>query len=276
MLDVEAMHVRALFWLVLIASLSCGDEGQDEVTPDDVLSECQEVVAAFVTLGSANSDLADPMVSANCDGETVVVASNSIPDFPYVPTSPGNPREFPAEYTFPLVPTLATTTTAVARLGAIGIAVNGVPIFGQAEGTGGDVMSLGGGFTECGGHNGPTGYHYHTFDVTGSDRCRFSIEDLADGPVLYGYAFDGYKIYGSLDFTSSYVLTDPSLFATDTFSAHTYVEGSGDLDECNGRFEEDGSYAYYTTESYPYTVGCYRGVPTQNGGGGGGGGPGGM
>ena len=235
-----------------------------------VLPECEAVVAAFVTLGSANPDLVDPMVSASCDGTNVVVSSNSIPDFPYIETSPGNPRAFETDYTFPLVPEMANEVTEVPRLGAIGVAVNGIPIFGQAEGTGGDVMSLGGGFTECGGHNGPTGYHYHTFDVTGSDRCRFSMEDLANGPVLYGYAFDGFKIYGSLDYTSSYTLTDPSLFATDTFSAHTYIEGSGDLDECNGRFDESGEYAYYTTETFPYTVGCYRGVPTENGGGPGG------
>ena len=37
------------------------------------------------------------------------------------------------------------------------------------------------------------------------------------------------------------------------------MEGSGDLDECNGLVGEDGSYAYYTTDTFPYTLGCYRG-----------------
>ena len=30
-----------------------------------------------------------------------------------------------------------------------------------------------------------------------------------------------------------------------------------DLDICNGRFFSDGSYRYVTTETFPYTVGCW-------------------
>ncbi|OWY62084.1 hypothetical protein B7486_60315, partial [cyanobacterium TDX16] len=63
--------------------------------------------------------------------------------------------------------------------------------------------------------------------------------------------------------------TDESLFASDTWSAHSYVEGSGDLDECNGTVLEDGSYAYFTTDEFPYVLGCYRGEVdlTASGGG---------
>lgn len=238
-------------------------------------AECEAIAASFVSLGSANADLPDPTLSASCDGDTVVVNSNSIPDFPYIETSPGDPTEFDAEYTFPVTPTRADETTAVALIGAIAVAINGIPIFGPTEGAGGDVLALGGGFTECGGHNGPTGYHYHTFDATGSDACRITEAEAMAAPVLYGYAFDGYPIYsGNYQYTSSYELTDESLFATDTWSAHTYVEGAGDLDECNGRTDDDGNYAYYTTDTFPYVLGCYRGVPTENGGGGMMGGPG--
>lgn len=234
-------------------------------------AECEAITATFVTLGSANADLPEPVLTASCDGDNVVVNSNSIPDFPYIETSPGNPTESDAEYTFPVTPTRADETTAVALIGAIAVAINGIPIFGPTEGAGGDVLALGGGFTECGGHNGPTGYHYHTFDATGSDTCRISEAEAMAAPVLYGYAFDGYPIYsGNYQYTSSYELTDESLFATDTWSAHTYVEGSGDLDECNGLTDDDGNYAYYTTDTFPYVLGCYRGVPTENGGGGGG------
>ena len=38
-----------------------------------------------------------------------------------------------------------------------------------------------------------------------------------------------------------------------------YVEGSGDLDECNG-MTVNGSYGYYVTVGYPYVVGCYKGA----------------
>ena len=227
---------------------------------------CDDVAAAFVVKGSANPDLDDPEVNATCVDGMVVVTSNGIPDFPYIETTPGSPTASAIEYTLPGTPTVADTPTAVPALGAIAVAVNGIPIFGAAEGPGGDVLSMPS-FTECGGHNGPSGYHYHTFTITGSDTCLFTEEEAMSDPVLFGYAFDGYPIYVgnySLGYTSSYELTDPSLFATSTFDAHTYVEGYGDLDECNGLTDENGNYAYYTTDSYPYTVGCYHGVVAES------------
>ncbi|MEL6187987.1 MAG: hypothetical protein AAFU79_25470, partial [Myxococcota bacterium] len=118
------------------AEADAGAAADGGVTP----AECESTVAAFMTLGSANPNLAEPFVSATCDGTTVVVSSNSIPDFPYVQTSPGDPREFLNDYSFPLVPTVAAEPSEVPRLGALGVAVNGIPIFGQAEGTGGDVV----------------------------------------------------------------------------------------------------------------------------------------
>lgn len=247
------------------------DAGPGGTDAGPATGACADIAGQFAVLGSANTDLPDPQVMATCDGDTVVVTSNQIPDFPYIQTSPGDPREFDGEYRFPVTPTVAASTTAVPLLGPVAIAVNGIPIYGPTEGAGGDVMALGGGFTECGGHNGPTGYHFHTFDVTGSDACRFSEADAQAGHVLFGYAFDGYPIYsGNFQYTSSYELTDESLFATDTWGAHTYVAGSGDLDECNGRTDDEGNYAYYTTETFPYVIGCYRGEVTEQTGGGGG------
>lgn len=236
-----------------------GDETGDVNDTDGTLAptSCEEIAALFETLGSANPDLPDPFVSASCSEDVVTVIANSIPDFPYIQTSPGLPSEIENTYTFPVTPTVADTTTEIPIVGAIGIAVNGIPIFGPTEGPGGDVMARPGGFTECGGHNGPSTYHYHLFLVTGSDRCRFSE---ADGRVVYGYAFDGYPIYGGYDYTSSWELTDESLYDSDTWAAHTYVEGSGDLDECNGRVDADGNYGYYATESFPYLLGCFRGA----------------
>lgn len=237
-----------------------GTADPGESDGDVSAASCDDVAATFQTAGSANADLPDPEVAATCDDDVVVVTSNGIPDFPYIETSPGTPNATDLEFSFPVNPVVADEPSDVPALGPLGVALNGVPIYGQAEGTGGDVMSLGGGFTECGGHNGPTGYHFHTFDVTGTDACMFSEAEAQEGPVLFGYAFDGYPIYGAtFQYTSSYELTDESLFATDTWSAHTYVEGSGDLDECNGLTDENGQYAYYATETFPYTVGCFRG-----------------
>ena len=274
----------ALATLVLSACSSDSPTGTsvNEITITDgdensIALSCEEIATRFVTKGSANADLPDPEVSATCVDDEVIVTSNQIPDFPYIQTSPGDPEVSDLEFTIPATPLLAESVSDIPALGAIGVAINGIPIYGATEGTGGDVLSLAGGFTECGGHNGPTGYHYHTLSVVGSDVCLFTEAETTAEPQLFGYAFDGYPIYtGNTQYTSSWSLSDPSLFATDTFSAHTYTAESGDLDQCNGRTDEDGNYAYYTTDGFPYTLGCYRGVveiATVEGPGGPGGGP---
>ncbi len=265
--------IGSVFALAIVLN-GCGSDGSvdssteenndEEVAPDtssNTALSCEEAAAMFISLGSANTDLADPVVSASCDDENLTVTANGIPDFPYIATSPGVPTANLVDYVIPSTPIPAVEVTAIPIVGSIGVAVNGIPIYGPTEGPGGDVLSRPGGFVECGGHNGPTGYHYHIFDVTGSDFCRFTESDVADGPVLFGYALDGYPIYsGNNVYTSSWFLEDDSLFATDTWSAHAYAEGSGDLDQCNGRTDENGNYAYYTTENFPYTLGCFRGV----------------
>lgn len=50
-----------------------------------------------------------------------------------------------------------------------------------------------------------------------------------------------------------------------------YVEGSGDLDQCNGTMV-DGEYRYYATDTYPFFPRCFRGNVTEAALGGGGGG----
>lgn len=261
--------------LMIVFGSACSSDGTvletgDEITTDNantdesigtsVIFTCDEIATKFVTKGSANPDLAVPEVSATCNDDTVTVTSNGIPDFPYIATSPGVPTANIVDYVFPATPTPAEVVTDIPIVGAIGVAINGIPIYGPTEGPGGDVNARPGGFVECGGHNGPTGYHYHLFLVTGTDYCLFSEVDIAAEPVLFGYALDGYPIFsGNNLYTPSWYLSDASLFATDTWSAHTYVEGSGDLDQCNGKEDENGNYAYYTTDGFPYVMGCFRG-----------------
>ena len=232
---------------------------------------CDEIAALFVTAGSVNADLADPEVSATCDGDNVVVTSNGIPDYTYIETSPGSPAAGNYVFTIPATPTMADEVTDVPDLGTAAVALNGVPIYGPTEGTGGDVLSLQGALSECGSHNGPTGFHIHQILTTDNTDCLFTPAEVAAAPQLVGYAFDGYPIYTGIDqYTSSWELTDESLFASDTWAAHSYIEGSGD--QCNGLTDTDGNYAYYTTETFPYVIGCYSGVVDLAAAGGGGGG----
>lgn len=263
------------------ATTAAADESAEATTsaaPVEGTEGCEEAAAQFVTRGSANENLADPEVAASCDGDTIVVASNAIPDYTYIETSPGEPRAQDYTFTMPATPTLAATPSAVPLLGTAAVTLGGIPIFGPTEGTGGDVDSLPGIISECGSHNGPTGFHIHKIMTSANTDCLFTSEEVADAPQLVGYAFDGFPIYtGTGQYTSSWELTDETLFATDTWAAHSYVEGSGDLDECNGLTDADGNYAYYTTDTFPYVLGCYSGVVDLDaavGGGGGGGGGG--
>jgi hypothetical protein len=51
-------------------------------------------------------------------------------------------------------------------------------------------------------------------------------------------------------------------------STYTAKAGSNYLDQCNGHVGPNGDYHYHTTSTFPYTLGCYRGTPTNNGGSG--------
>lgn len=249
-------------------------ESLSDSATGSVTRTCSETASLFMTKGAVNEALADPISEATCDGDQVTVTSNGIPDYTYIETSPGNPDAQDYNFQFVGSPTFASETTDVPALGALGVALNGVPIYGSTEGTGGDVLSLEGALSECGSHNGPTGFHIHLLGTSTTTDCIFTPDEVAAGPQLLGYAFDGFPIYtGNAQYTSSWALTDASLFASDTWSAHSFVEGLGDLDECNGLTDADGNYAYYTTETFPYTLGCFRGAVELVGGAEGGAGP---
>ena len=236
------------------------DADAGSATPAASPAGCDDVAAQFTTRGSANPDLPDPEVSASCEGDSIVVVSNGVPDFTYIGTSPGEPDGREMTFTIPAEPTMADTVTDIPYIGEAAVTLSGIPIFGPTEGTGGDVDSLPGIISACGSHNGPSGFHTHKILTTTETDCWFTPEEVAAAPQLVGYAFDGFPIYTGTDqYTSSWQLTDESLFATDTWAAHTYVEGSGDLDRCNGRTDENGNYAYYTTEAFPYVLGCFAG-----------------
>jgi hypothetical protein len=215
------------------------------------------------------------------------------------------------------------------------MSVNGAPIFGPEEGPGGDAVALHFDYFNedrqpivlgwCTGHSaGQGGYHYH-YDAncvywepepgeTMEDYDSSKIKSDEHSPII-GWAFDGYPIYGMYGYnedqtslkaiTSSYGIErtqeggDQGYNGIDDWN---YIDGSGDLDECNGRFGPtpeypDGIYHYVSTPlsgsptmvtdtngqtvgmiGFPYFLLCYHGVAdvdAQNVGGGQGGGPGG-
>ncbi|MGB3829222.1 MAG: YHYH protein [Ornithinimicrobium sp.] len=260
-------------------SAGVSNDSSDETTTADATAaasdlptsgDCEATAASFREVTSASADLPDPELSGTCEGDSVTVEANGIPDYPYVATSPGEPAGTDVEYSIPVNPVEASTPGEVPDLGTIAVAVNGVPLYGPTEGTGGDVLSLEGALSECGSHNGPTDFHMHLLGYAEDVDCLYTADEISTGSAPVGWSPDGYPIMSGVvctdescesteQLTSSWELTDESLFATDTWSAHTYVEGSGDLDQCNGRVDADGQYRYYTTETFPYILGCYYG-----------------
>jgi hypothetical protein len=130
-------------------------------------------------------------------------------------------------------------------------------------------------------------YHYHGNPVAMFDQdCDISGNP---SPVI-GFAADGFPVYGSCftdPVTNSVRKAQTSFelknnggprqnvngYATPVSGQGTvasanydgqfigdynYVEGAGDLDECNG-MTVDGQYGYYITNSYPWIMSCFKG-----------------
>lgn len=123
-------------------------------------------------------------------------------------------------------------------------------------------------------HTQPDGtYHYH-----GNPKALFNDSDGSVASPVIGFAADGFPIFGSYfndngtirKAISSYQLRggsrpsdngNPGGTYDGTFiDDYEYIEGAGDLDECNG-MTVNGVYGYYITDSYPYILGCFSGTP---------------
>ena len=176
----------------------------------------------------------------------------------------------------PLTPVMAENPTRLGVVSQVGLALTSIPVFSDAPSVfmTDNLPAL----DTCGGHVDPGGwYHWH---ATATDiESSFEHEGVeADchleqsASELFGYAFDGYPIYGSAD-----------------------EDGSvpDDLDECNGHTAvtadyPEGIYHYHASLEFPNLPTCLAGTSAEGafstnasggigapgGGGPGGGGPG--
>ena len=226
------------------------------------------------------------------------ISSNAIPDHLVGPfPNRGNPHEIaPQALTFEVTatPEIAAKITPL-RLSPFGFAVNGVFFDpGAAEFWQGDRDSgwqyeaLGGavplGLDENHAHVQPTGtYHYHGLPTLLLKRLGAS--DSRHSPQI-GWAADGFPIYARVGFSDPKNPASPVKVLKSSWRLkagdrpdgpggkhdgafvqdHEYVAGSGDLDECNGRFGvtpefPKGTYAYFLTDQWPVIPRAYRGTP---------------
>jgi hypothetical protein len=226
-------------------------------------------------------------VSITEEGGYRVIKANGVPNheigqFP----GPGCPNAASAQsYSFrmPLHPKTNSTFTRL-RQQAIGVAVNGVPFdpgtseYWKNDRTSGwHIEAIGGGkslgLDRNNAHVQPNGaYHYHGIP-TGL------LSNLSGNGIqsLIGYAADGFPIYAQTsENRSSYELkkgsrpsgsAGPGGTYDGTYEAdYEFVQGSGDLDEANGKIGvtseyPGGTYYYVATAMFPFYPRMLKGTP---------------
>ena len=239
------------------------------------------------TAAGGAAGLPAPQVSITEEGGYRVIKANGVPNhemgqFP----GPGCPNAVSAQsYTFrmPLHPKTSTTFTKLKQQ-PIGVAVNGVPIDpGTAEywkndrTSGWHIEAIGGGknlgLDQNLAHVQPNGaYHYH-----GIPTGLLSGLSGKGDPKLIGYAADGFPIYAQTsENRSSYQFkkgsrpsgsAGPGGTYDGTYEAdYEFVQGSGDLDEANGKTGvtseyPEGTYYYVATAEFPFYPRMLKGTP---------------
>lgn len=255
--------------LFLIGLLACGvigyrSQSSAAQTPDT----CPDEHFVDVSTYEQTQNYPAPAMTVTCDEENLIITSNGIPTFEFVAVTPSALQAQNYNWTIPLTPQDLETPAEVPLGGPIGFTVTGLPLFGPTESPmdGYADPMLDNLLDYCNGHTAQRGdYHFHA-----APTCLFEEYENQVGLVV-GYAFDGYPILAPYlcedancttirEVQSSWVLTNPDVRAA--WEANEYVEGSGDLDQCNGMVMEDGSYAYFATRSFPYFLGCYRAAAT--------------
>jgi len=152
-----------------------------------------------------------------------------------IDSNPGIPSSHSYSFTYPIQPS-NTPSPACVSLGAIGVTKNGVVIYSAVDGRGNDALAH-----EIvdvfGGHPAMSDYHYHFIPE------RLDNKHMSNGhSEIVGYINDGFPIYGYIGIAGVEMSND-------------------DLDECHGHAHGLLGYHYHATIEYPYTIGCYMGIP---------------
>ena len=274
----------------LVAAAGC--LSPTAVAHDGVL---QPTLQLIVAAGNGNQ-----VAITERDGYCHIVA-NGIPDhesgqFPNR-NNPNRISEQRYRFRMTLTPAMSRETTSVG-MNLFGVALNGVPFDPSAAEfwqrnprSGWQYEAMGGGVNlgldSSHAHVQPTGaYHYHGLPTQ-------LVRKLARGSamVMIGYAADGFPVYTLLGHEQPNDTSTPLRKLRSSYQIRTgfrpggrsgpggrfdgafvedyeYVEGSGDLDECNGRLGvtseyPSGTYYYVLTEKYPFIPRVYRGEPDE-------------
>ncbi len=282
--SIERMRraLTAVPGILALAVAMCAGGGAG--TEPTVSGDCPS--GAFLDVASgpgAGAGYPSPTLSVSCAGDRLVVESNGIPHYTFVPMTPNPLVAQDVVVSLPLHPATAAAESPIPLLGTIGIAVNGIPIFGPNEAAMPANQAWGDPIYNaivdgCLGHTAFV-YHYHALVqkclvASGLVSTPWSLADpsaTTPSPIL-AYALDGYPIYGRyecVDAACSAVVERESSWerigdpTTNAWDAYAYVEKGGAhfLDRCNGHVGPLGDYHYHETAAFPYVLGCYHGTP---------------
>ncbi|WP_289027966.1 YHYH protein [uncultured Paraglaciecola sp.] len=152
----------------------------------------------------------------------------------------------------PRIPIKSEKLTKLGTVAKVGLALDGVPIFADAP----SVLDTGHmpALDTCGGHVDPGGwYHWHATSTDINSVFKRNAVDAEcsleqNASAMFAYAFDGYPIYGSIDYDGK-IPTD--------------------LDTCNGHLgptpdSAEPIYHYHASATFPNLPTCLSGVVAKN------------
>ena len=222
--------------------------GMLAVWPMSIHGHEAEAHCVAVTESVTKAGFSDSVAVTCLDGQALI-SSDTYPDHELMTGIVGTNEQLPvpADYVapIPLRPNLGSQP--ITRDAALGVAVNGVPIYDYTAGgemseedlyhhqTKHDTL-LTQQLDVCGGHAGRgDDYHYHV-----KPTCMIEQMENAGDDAIIGWAFDGFPIYGDNNPDGTTIRAD-------------------DLDVCNGQIDETFGYRYHTSDSAPYIVQCLIG-----------------
>ena len=248
---------RSIFYLLFLASLfifgsyACNQQGTDDEETPMPPTTTEDLPEVFQKFSAA--------VEIYLDGDEVVLKTENFPNHssPYFDQSDSryeayngsnpdfnlNPNRIMGQnFTFrvPVNPTEANNKEAT-RLGAIGIAINGVVFFNQYAGPNNQPLTNEiNSFDQYNGHPQNTGvYHYHIEPLY--------LTEKEGQEAFLGVLLDGFPVYGPME--------------------NGQMVRNSDLDEYHGHTHAtteypEGIYHYHITDEDPYLNGsAYFGTP---------------
>ena len=204
-------------------------------------ARCQTVKKSINDAGFEKS------VLVKCDENYAYIASDTYPTHELMTGITGTNEQIPVPATgyaapIKLTPKKADKLTTIDA--AVGVAVNGVPIYdysSQGEldlnkyDEKHDTLVLGQ-LDNCGGHSGRgDDYHYHV-----SPTCMIDVMKNKGNDAIIGWGYDGYPLYGNKNPDGSEIV-------------------NGELDLCNGQADQTFGYRYQTSTTPPYIIQCLVG-----------------